>query len=55
MVRRFLKDEKGVTAVEYGLIAALVGVAAIAGFRDLGAAMRRMYDTVSTVVLASMP
>ncbi len=55
MIRQFLKDESGVTAVEYGLIAALVGVVAIAGFRDLGGALERMYNTVSTVVLASMP
>ncbi len=55
MVRQFLKDETGVTAVEYGLIAALVAVAAIAGFQNLGAAMARMYDRVSTVVQATMP
>ena len=29
--RRFLRDEEGVTAIEYGLIAALIAVAIIAG------------------------
>lgn len=32
----FLKDEEGVTAIEYGLIAALVAVALIAGATLLG-------------------
>lgn len=33
---RFLRDESGVTAIEYGLIASLVGVAIIAGAILLG-------------------
>ena len=33
---RFLKDESGATAIEYGLIAALISVAIIAGASTLG-------------------
>lgn len=33
---RFLKDESGATAIEYGLIAALISVALIAGATTLG-------------------
>jgi pilus assembly protein Flp/PilA len=33
---RFVKDESGATAIEYGLIAALVSVAAIGAFTTLG-------------------
>lgn len=33
---RFLKDEAGVTAIEYGLIAALIAVVIIAGVRLAG-------------------
>ncbi|MCV3736353.1 Flp family type IVb pilin [Rhizobium sp. TRM96647] len=33
---RFLKDESGATAIEYGLIAALISVAIIAGATTLG-------------------
>ncbi|MBW9052147.1 Flp family type IVb pilin [Rhizobium mesosinicum] len=33
---RFLKDESGATAIEYGLIAALISVALVAGATTLG-------------------
>ncbi len=36
MLQAFLKDDFGATAIEYGLIAALVSVAALASFRSLG-------------------
>lgn len=36
---RFLKDESGATAIEYGLIAALIGVALIGVLGDLGDAI----------------
>ena len=36
MIARFLKDESGATAIEYGLIASLIAVAIIAGATALG-------------------
>jgi pilus assembly protein Flp/PilA len=36
LVARFVKDESGATAIEYGLIAALISVAIIGGARSLG-------------------
>ena len=36
LVARFVKDESGATAIEYGLIAALIAVAIIAGAGALG-------------------
>lgn len=36
LFQRFLKDESGATAIEYGLIAALISVALIAGATALG-------------------
>ncbi len=36
MFRKAIKDESGATAIEYGLIAALISVAAIAAFTTLG-------------------
>ena len=36
LMNRFAKDESGATAIEYGLIAALVAVACIASWRALG-------------------
>ena len=45
---RFLKDQSGATAIEYGLIAALVSVAAIAALTALGSALDGIFSTVST-------
>lgn len=36
LVRSYAKDESGATAIEYGLLAALVGVMIIAGVRSTG-------------------
>lgn len=55
MIREFLIDETGVTAVEYGLIAALVAVASIAGFQHLGQEMAAMYDRVAQIVDDTTP
>ena len=45
---RFLKDEEGVTAIEYGLIAALIAVAIIAALTTAGDALQRIFGRVST-------
>ena len=42
-----LKDESGATAIEYGLIAALVSVAAITALTQMGSSLRTMFTTVS--------
>ena len=43
---QFLQDETGTTAVEYGLIAVLVSIAAILGFSALGTSLLGMYDDI---------
>lgn len=45
---RFVKDESGATAIEYGLIAALVGVAIIGTLTSLGTSLNSTFTTVST-------
>jgi pilus assembly protein Flp/PilA len=45
-----LKDEKGATAVEYGLILALVFLAMIVGVQTFGATTREMWNNVSDTV-----
>ena len=45
---KFLKDEEGVTAIEYGLIAALVAVAIIAAVTTLGTSLSGIFGRVST-------
>ena len=46
--RRFLRDESGVTAIEYGLIAALVAVVLISTIKTLGANLKTTFNTIST-------
>jgi pilus assembly protein Flp/PilA len=45
---RFLKDESGATAIEYGLIAALISVAIIAGASTLGNTLSLTFNKIST-------
>lgn len=46
-IKTLLKDESGATAIEYGLIAALVSVAAIGALTAMGTSLRTMFNTVS--------
>ena len=45
--RKLLKNEKGATAIEYGLIAALIAVAAIAAMQGLGTSLNATFTDVS--------
>ncbi len=47
---RFARNESGATAVEYGLIAALIGVVIIAGAGALGTALNDKFNTIGTTV-----
>ena len=47
-VSRFLKDESGATAIEYGLIAALISVALITGATALGGSLNNQFQGLST-------
>lgn len=44
---RFVKDESGATAIEYGLIAALISVALITGATTLGGALNDTFQAIS--------
>jgi len=46
----FLSDEDGATAIEYGLIAALVSVAAIGALTAMGGSLSTMFNTVSSAL-----
>jgi pilus assembly protein Flp/PilA len=41
------RDESGATAIEYGLIAALVSVAAITALQEMGDSLEQMFSAVS--------
>ncbi|MGJ8564242.1 MAG: Flp family type IVb pilin [Alphaproteobacteria bacterium] len=47
LVTRFIKDESGATAIEYGLMAALIGVAIIGGARLLGQSLNNQFTSVA--------
>jgi pilus assembly protein Flp/PilA len=48
LVFRFLRDESGATAIEYGLIAAGIAVAIIAVVNTLGGQLSNTFSNVST-------
>jgi len=52
-VRRLFKNTRGATAIEYGLIAALIAVAAISAMNGLGAKVSKTFNNVSTNMKAS--
>lgn len=49
-VLSFLRDESGATAIEYGLIAALVCVAAVGAITAFADNVILMYNTISTAM-----
>ena len=53
VLNRFLRDESGVTAIEYGLIASLVGVAIIAGATILGTNLNDTLQLVADKIAVS--
>ena len=46
-VRKMFKDNKGATAIEYGLIAALIAVAAITAMSSLGTKLSGTFNNVN--------
>ena len=46
-ITKFIREEDGVTAIEYGLIAALVAVVIIAGATALGASLNTLFLNIS--------
>ncbi|WP_336964943.1 Flp family type IVb pilin [Sphingobium aquiterrae] len=47
-IRKMLKNDKGATAIEYGLIAALIAVAAIGAMSGLGKQLTSTFNNVSS-------
>ena len=47
VIRNLIKDESGATAIEYGLIAALVSVAAVVALEGMGGSLSTMYTSVA--------
>ncbi|MCA0277041.1 MAG: Flp family type IVb pilin [Proteobacteria bacterium] len=53
LIARFVKDESGATAIEYGLIAALIAVAIIAGAGFVGTSLNSKFELISSKIDAA--
>jgi pilus assembly protein Flp/PilA len=53
-MRKFLKNNKGATAIEYGLIAALIAVAAISAMSALGKKLNNTFANVTTAMSSTV-
>ena len=49
-IQKFVRDEEGVTAIEYGLIAALIAVAIIAAVTVVGTQLDATFDKIGTAL-----
>lgn len=47
LISRFVRDESGATAIEYGLIAALIAVVIITGVTAVGTQLSSLFTTLS--------
>ena len=47
LVSRFVKDESGATAIEYGLIAALIALAIVVGATSLGNSLNNQFGRIA--------
>ncbi|MCL6252196.1 Flp family type IVb pilin [Altererythrobacter sp. KTW20L] len=50
MLANLMKDECGATAMEYGLIAALIAMAAIIAFQTLGLNLADIFNTIANAL-----
>lgn len=54
-VRSFLRDEEGVTAIEYGLIASLIAVAIIVGATAVGVSLNDIFQYIAGKLAVPAP
>ncbi|BCM17090.1 Flp family type IVb pilin [Mesorhizobium sp. J8] len=50
LIARFVKDESGATAIEYGLIAALIALAIMVGATQLGGALNAKFANIASTL-----
>lgn len=53
LLRQMIADRSGATAIEYGLIAALISVSLIAGFSALSTSVQGVFETVTAAITAA--
>ncbi|TIX50263.1 Flp family type IVb pilin [Alteraurantiacibacter aquimixticola] len=50
LIQRLTRDEDGATAIEYGLIAALIAIALVSSFLNLGNMLEETFNTIATAL-----
>jgi pilus assembly protein Flp/PilA len=55
LLSRFFADEAGVTAIEYGLIAALISVVCIAAMTAAGQSLLAVYNRIGAALAGALP
>ena len=55
LLNRFIKDQSGATAIEYGLIAALIAVAIITVLGNVGSSLEDTFTSVKTGLATATP
>ena len=53
-IKRFLKDEEGVTMVEYGLLAALISIVCIVAITAIGTNLNVVYQTICNALAGAI-
>jgi len=49
-MKRFVRDEEGVTAIEYGLIASLIAVVIILSVTSVGTQLKAVFTSIATAL-----
>ncbi|XCD89211.1 Flp family type IVb pilin [Candidatus Liberibacter asiaticus] len=55
IVKNFLQDESGATAIEYGLLASLIAVAIIASVTTLGGKLKKAFEAIDKAIVTTSP
>ncbi|HJE25557.1 MAG TPA: Flp family type IVb pilin [Methylorubrum populi] len=50
VAKRFIADESGATAIEYGLVAAMMGIAVVTVFKAFGSSLSTAFGTIGTAL-----
>jgi len=50
LIQKFIRDEEGVTAIEYGLIASLIAVFIIAAVTATGGGLKAVFNSITSAI-----